>query len=89
MKAHPSVPGILAVGGTGHNIVRVFDINSDFRSEIIFLPDRKGIYSVDFNSTGDFLCYGGNSSTVGVRRVNLPDQYKPKEKALVEKDPFA
>jgi len=89
MKAHPKIPGILAVGGTGHNIVRVFDINSDFRSEIIFLPDRKGIYSVDFNSNGDFLCYAGNSSTVSLRRVNLPSSYNRKEEVVKDSDPFA
>jgi len=72
MKPHPQIPGIFAVAGTGNNILRIFDINSDFRTEPAYLTDQTGIYSLDFDTTGEFVTFCGGSQHLSILRVNIP-----------------
>jgi len=72
LKPHPKIPGVFLAAGTGVNVLRIFDINSEFKSEPVKLPNGKGIYSADFDKHGDFVAFGGDSPMVAVKRVILP-----------------
>jgi len=88
LKPHPKHDGVFAIAGTGYNVLRIFDINNDFRTECVHLADQKGIYSLDFDLEGDFIAYCGDSPYVSMKRVNLPSQYTEELQEKASADPY-
>ena len=57
---------IIIAGGSGLNCAKLIDVKNNSKSTSIYLPQKKGIYSADFDPTGNFLALGGDGDIVSI-----------------------